>query len=65
MPAPGSRRRRTDERLHRAAGRSAGASSRSANELLYRAGSTGMFELTDATRLDSGVVILSYHATAA
>jgi dihydrofolate reductase len=36
----------------------------SANDLLYRAGSTGMFELADCTRLDSGVVILSYRAAA-
>jgi dihydrofolate reductase len=32
----------------------------SGNDLLFRAGSTGMFQLTDSTQLDSGIVILSY-----
>ena len=32
------------------------------SELLYRAGSSGMFELTDSTTLPSGVVILSLQA---
>jgi dihydrofolate reductase len=31
-------------------------------DLLFRAGSTGRFELADATTLDSGIVILSYAA---
>jgi dihydrofolate reductase len=37
----------------------------SANDLLYRAGSTGMFELADSTTLDSGIVILAYRAKVA
>jgi len=32
--------------------------------LLYRAGSSGRFELADVQRLDSGIVILNYRATA-
>jgi dihydrofolate reductase len=36
----------------------------SADDLLYRAGSAGMFEVADAKRLASGVVILSYLAAA-
>jgi len=35
----------------------------SADELLYRAGSTGRFDLVDTTTLDSGVVILSYRSS--
>lgn len=30
------------------------------NDLLYRAGSSGTFELSDSTALDSGIVILTY-----
>jgi dihydrofolate reductase len=35
----------------------------SADELLYRAGSTGRFDLVDTTTLDSGVVILTYRSS--
>ena len=35
-----------------------------AGDLLYRAGSQGTFELTDSISLDSGIVILSYRASA-
>jgi riboflavin biosynthesis pyrimidine reductase len=31
-----------------------------ADDLLYRPGSTGRFDLADSTTLDSGIVILSY-----
>jgi hypothetical protein len=31
-----------------------------ADDLLYRTGSTGRFALVDATTLDSGIVILTY-----
>ena len=34
----------------------------SADDLLHRAGSTGRFDLVDATTLDSGIVILSYRS---
>jgi dihydrofolate reductase len=34
-----------------------------ASDLLYRAGSTGSFELADSTSLDSGIVILTYHSS--
>ena len=34
------------------------------SDLLYQAGSSGSFELTDSTTLKSGAVILSYRATA-
>lgn len=33
-----------------------------ASDLIYRAGSSGSFELTGVNRLDSGVVILTYRA---
>ena len=33
------------------------------SDLLYRAGSSGSFELTDAARLDSGIVILTYRTS--
>ena len=33
-----------------------------ADDLLYRAGSSGRFELADSTRLDSGIVILTYRS---
>ena len=36
----------------------------SANDLLYRAGTAGVFELVDATKLASGIVILSYRRAA-
>ena len=35
-----------------------------ADDLLYRAGSSGRFELTDSARLDSGIVILTYRSSA-
>jgi dihydrofolate reductase len=35
-----------------------------ASDLLYRAGSSGSFELADTTSLDSGIVILTYRASA-
>jgi riboflavin biosynthesis pyrimidine reductase len=35
-----------------------------ASDLLYRAGSSGSFELADSTSLDSGVVILTYRSPA-
>jgi dihydrofolate reductase len=35
-----------------------------ADDLLYRAGSSGSFELSDATRLDSGIVVLTYQSSA-
>ena len=35
-----------------------------ANDLLYRAGSSGSFELADSTSLDSGVMILTYRSAA-
>jgi len=35
-----------------------------ASDLLYRAGSSGSFELADSTRLDSGIVILTYRSSA-
>jgi dihydrofolate reductase len=35
-----------------------------ADALLHRAGSSGMFDLAEVTRLDSGIVILSYRSTA-
>jgi dihydrofolate reductase len=35
------------------------------NDLLYRPGSTGMFEFADSTTLDSGIVILAYRAKVA
>jgi dihydrofolate reductase len=34
------------------------------NDLLYRCGSAGMFDLADSTTLDDGVVILTYRSTA-
>ena len=34
----------------------------SANDLLYRAGSSGRFEFADSTTLDSGIVILTYRS---
>jgi riboflavin biosynthesis pyrimidine reductase len=34
------------------------------SDLLYHAGSSGSFELTDSTRLDSGIVILTYRSSA-
>ena len=33
-----------------------------ANDVLYRAGSSGQFELADVTRMDNGIVILDYLA---
>lgn len=36
-----------------------------ADELLFRAGSAGRFELADCTRLDSGIVVLDYVAKTA
>ncbi len=33
------------------------------SDLLYRAGSSATFDLADSTRLDNGIVILSYQAT--
>jgi len=33
-----------------------------ADDGLYRAGSTGRFDLVDSTALDSGIVILSYRS---
>lgn len=35
----------------------------SANDLLYRAGSSGRFELVGSTTLDSGIVILTYRSS--
>ena len=35
-----------------------------ANDLLYRAGSSGTFELAESTSLESGIVILTYRASA-
>ena len=35
------------------------------SDLLYRAGSSGSFELTDAASLDSGIVILTYRTSTA
>ncbi len=35
-----------------------------ASDLLFRAGSSGTFELSDSTTLESGIVILSYRAAA-
>ena len=35
-----------------------------ASDLLYRAGSSGSFELVDSTRLGSGIVILTYRSSA-
>jgi dihydrofolate reductase len=35
-----------------------------AGDLLYRAGSSGSFELADSTSLDSGIVILTYRSPA-
>lgn len=35
-----------------------------ANDLLYRAGSAGTFDLADSISLDSGIVILTYRASA-
>jgi dihydrofolate reductase len=35
-----------------------------ASDLLYRAGSSGSFELADSTRLDSGIMILTYRNSA-
>jgi dihydrofolate reductase len=35
-----------------------------ASDLLYRTGSSGSFELADSTRLDSGIVILTYRSPA-
>jgi dihydrofolate reductase len=35
-----------------------------AGDLLYRAGSSGTFELADSTSLDSGIVILTYRSRA-
>jgi len=35
-----------------------------AGDLLYRTGSSGSFELADSTRLDSGIVILTYRSPA-
>ncbi|HZJ05364.1 MAG TPA: dihydrofolate reductase family protein [Nocardioidaceae bacterium] len=37
----------------------------SASDLLYRPGSSGTFDLADATTLDSGIVILTYQASPA
>ncbi len=36
----------------------------STDDLLYRPGSSGGFDLADTTTLDSGIVILTYHASA-
>lgn len=36
----------------------------STTDLLYRPGSSGRFDLTDTTALDSGIVILTYQAAA-
>ncbi|GLZ09441.1 pyrimidine reductase [Actinomadura sp. NBRC 104412] len=36
-----------------------------ADDLLYRTGSSGRFELTDTTVLDSGIVILTYRSASA
>jgi dihydrofolate reductase len=36
----------------------------SAEDLLYRPGSSGRFEVTDVNRLDSGIVILTYQSAA-
>jgi dihydrofolate reductase len=36
-----------------------------ASELIYRAGSAGMFAHADTTALDNGIVILTYHAKTA
>jgi dihydrofolate reductase len=36
----------------------------SAEDLLYRPGSAAAFELADVTRLDNGIVVLSYNASA-
>jgi dihydrofolate reductase len=35
-----------------------------ASDVLYRAGSSGTFDLTDSTSLDSGIAILTYRASA-
>jgi dihydrofolate reductase len=35
-----------------------------ASDLLYRAGSSGSFELADSTSLDSGITILTYRSSA-
>jgi riboflavin biosynthesis pyrimidine reductase len=35
-----------------------------ASDLLYRAGSSGSFELTGSNSLDSGIVILTYRNSA-
>jgi riboflavin biosynthesis pyrimidine reductase len=35
-----------------------------ASDLLYRAGSSGSFELADSTPLDSGIMILTYRNSA-
>jgi hypothetical protein len=35
-----------------------------ASDLLYRAGSSGKFELAGSTSLDSGIVILAYRSSA-
>jgi dihydrofolate reductase len=34
-----------------------------ASDLLYRAGSSGTFNLTDSTSLDNGIVLLTYRAS--
>mgnify|MGYP001169825995 CR=1 FL=1 len=36
-----------------------------ADDLLYRTGSSGRFKLTDTTVLDSGIVILTYRSPSA
>ena len=35
-----------------------------ADDLLYRPGSSGSFDLTDSLTLDSGIVVLTYSARA-